>query len=220
MNHWLNTGSEKERTQKLISLGIRDDQARSAVEDVVQWRPVRSESQQGLAVLFVPCGTFEGSFLYLLEERNNRWHVKDSVGFDCHYDDSVSIETAPVRTPNLDDIFVHHECEERGTGYSEQHFNVFAVSSGQFKIILNAKEVVNASGWPEKSEFRLRSKFAVLSLLELGSQVIEETQCINDNGKISVQKRRFTWDESAFRLIPSEFANVDVIDKRMKSSCR
>lgn len=196
MNRWLKTGTEKERTQKLISLGIKEEQAKLAVGDV-QWRSIRRGSDQGLAVLFVPCGTFEESFLYLLEQRNSRWHAKDSIGFDCHYDDNVSIDTAAVRTPDFDDILVHHECEERGTGYLEQHFNVFAVSSGQFKIILNAKEVVNESAWPEKSEFRLRSKFSILSQ-PLGSRIVEETQCINDNGKIFIQKRHFTWDESAF----------------------
>jgi hypothetical protein len=220
MNRWLNIGSEKERTRKLISLGIKDDQARLAASDEIQWRPIRSESQRSLAILFVPCGAFEESALYLLEEGNNRWHVKDSTGFDCHYDDSVSIETAPLRTPNADDILVHHECEERGTGYLEQHFNVFAVSSGKFKIILNVKEVVNESGWPEKSEFRLRSKFAVLSSQRWDSRIIEETQCANDNGRISLQKRDFTWDQSAFRLMPSEFASVGVINKRTRDSCR
>jgi hypothetical protein len=219
MNRWLNTGSEKERTQKLISLGIRDDQARLAAGEDVQWRPIRSESQSGLAVLFVPCGSFEESGLYLLEEGNKGWHVEDRTGFDCHYDDSVSISMASVRTPNVDDILVHHECEERGTGYLEQHFNVLVVESGKFKIILNVKEVVNESGWPEKSEFRLRSKFALVPS-RLGSRIIEETRCTDDNGRISVRKRRFRWDESALRLIPSKFVSVGAVDNKSKPSCR
>ncbi len=221
MGQWLNTGSRQERVQKLVSLGTeRDDADLASYGDEVVWRKIRAESRRQFAILFVPCGSFDASALYLLEHANAGWHVRDSVGFDCHYDDSVSVETAPLENPNVDDVFVHHECEERGTGYVEQHFNVFAVSSGRFKIILNVKEVVNEIGWPEKSEFRLRSKFAILTSQQSDSRIIEETQCINNNGRISVTKRRFTWDESAFHLMPSEFVNVSVIDSKTKSGCR
>jgi len=148
------------------------------------------------------------------------WQVRDRVGFDCHYDDSVSVETTPLQNPNVDDVLVHHECEERGTGYVEQHFKVFAVSSGKFKIILDTKEVVKESGWPKKNEFRLRSKFAVLSSEQSASRILEETQCVNDNGKISVQQRRFNWNESAFLLVPTDFVKVPLGELKMKASCR
>jgi hypothetical protein len=219
MSRWLNTGTEKERVQKLVSLGVEEDQAKLVAGDEVEWKPLRSESQQSLALLFLPCDSFEESFLYLLERSRNGWHAKDKVGFDCHYDDSVRIEATWLRSSTIDDILVHHECEERGTGYLEQHFNVFAVSSGKLRIILNTKEVVSEYGWPEKREFHQRSKFAVLPTQELELSRLKETRCINNNGKISVQERQFRWDESTFRLVPSDFLNVRTIDRRTRAIC-
>lgn len=220
MSRWLNTGNEKERTRKLVALGVEEEQARLAASDTVEWRPIKGESDRKLAILFTPCGTFDASNLYLLESGSAGWHVTDTVGFDCHYDESLSVETASVRYPNIDDVLVHHECEERGTGYVEQHFNVFAVDSGKFRIVLNTKEVVKESRWPQKYEFRLTSTFALLAPEESAARILQETQCVNENGEISIQKRRFSWNESAFRLVPADFVKVQTPRRSIEASCR
>jgi len=220
MSGWLNTGNEKERSRKLVALGVEEEQARLAASDIVEWRPIKSQSGHALAILFIPCGTFDASNLYLLESGSAGWHVTDSVGFDCHYDESLSVETAPVWYSNIDDVLVHHECEERGTGYVEQHFNVFAVDSGRFRIVLNTKEVVKESRWPEEYEFRLTSKFSLLPPKESAARILQETQCVNENGKISIQKRRFSWNESAFRLVPADFVKVQTPSRTVEASCR
>lgn len=220
MSRWLNTGSEKERSRKLVALGVDEEQARLAASDTVEWRPIKGESNHGLALLFIPCGAFDASALYLLESGTAGWHMTDTVGFDCHYDESLSVETASVRYPNVDDVLVHDECEERGTGYVEQHFNVFAVDSGKFRLVLDTKEVVKESRWPEKYEFRLTSKFALLPPKESAARILQETQCVNENGEISIQKRRFSWDESAFRLVPADFVKVQTPSRTIEASCR
>jgi hypothetical protein len=105
MGKWLNTGGHDERTQKLVSLGIRRNEADLAPYDKdFVWRRIRSESQREVAVLFLPCGGMFSASIHVVENRNGRWHVTDSAGFDCHYDESVSFEVAALRNPNSDDV--------------------------------------------------------------------------------------------------------------------
>jgi hypothetical protein len=221
MNRWLNSGTGKQRIHRLVSLGVEGEIAELAASERghIKWRPIRSQSQVGLALLFLPCNGLAAAFLYLSEKTATGWHTTDHFGFDCHYDDSVSFETAALRNPDVDDVLVHHECEGHGTGIVQQNFNVFAVSSGKFKLVLNTEEIINANGWPESHEFRQRSKFSTLPTLESGSRDIEETRCISDNGKVSIQKRQFNWNPNAFRFQPSDFVKIKV-DKKMKTVCR
>jgi hypothetical protein len=221
MNRWLNAGSAEQRTEKLVSLGIKPEEARSAAEDAVQWRLVRREPRPQLAVLFVPCGAFDGAALYLLTTADDRWHVTDRTGFDCHYDESLSFETTPLRRADVDDVLVHHECEERGTGFVQQNFNVYAVDSSKFKRILDSEETVRDMGTAGgKYDLLQRSFFATVPTSESTARAIEETRCSNLNGKLTIQTRTFRWSAAAFRFVPSKFAKVDATDEKSKAACR
>lgn len=218
MGKWLNTGSHDERMQKLVSLGMKRDQADLATYDDFVWQRIRSESAREVAVLFLPCG--EMASIHLVENRNGRWHVTDSAGFDCHYDDSVSFEVAALRNPNADDVLVHHNCVEHGTGFVQQNFSVFVVRSGKLKLVLDSKESVDDQGSTgEKYRLRLRSKFVPVAASPHPG-IIEETRCERFNGRLSIQRRQFNWDEAAFRFHPSQFVKVDGIGRETKAICR
>jgi hypothetical protein len=222
MSQWLNTGTDKERVQKLVSLGVGRDAAELAdFSEEIVWLPVRSESRHEMAILFTPCGAEYLASLHLLENAQNGWHVTDSTGFDCHYDDSVSVEIASVRNTNVDDVFVHNECEEHGTGFVQQNFNVFAIKSGKLKLALNAEEVVDDQG-PLNGSYKLRqrSKFVAVPPTQSASGIIEETRCAKVNSKLSIQRRDFRWSASASRLIPSKFVTVEVSDEQVRAGCR
>jgi len=188
--------------------------------EAIEWHSIKSASDHGLAILVIPCGSFDASYLYLLESGNAGWQVTDWIGFTCHHDEGLSVETAPVRYPNIDDVLVHRESEDRGLPYVEQHFNVFTVDSGsaKFEIVLDTKELVSA--WHEQYKLRLTSGFSLLSPQESTARVIEETQCVNENGHISIQRRRFTWNESAYLLVPTPFVTVRSPSRKMEASCR
>jgi hypothetical protein len=221
MSKWLNTGSHDERTQKLVSLGIRRGEADLAPydEDFV-WRRIRSESEREVAVLFLPCGGMFSASIHVVENRNGRWHVTDSAGFDCHYDESVSFEVAALRNPDSDDVLVHHNCVEYGTGFVQQNFGVFIVRSGKLKLVLDSKEAVDDQGSTgEKYQLRLRSKFVPVGAGE-HSGIIEETRCQRLNGRLSIQRRQFAWDEAVFRFHASKFVRVDGIDRETNAICR
>jgi hypothetical protein len=219
MKRWLNTGTNEERTQKLVSLGIGRDEAELAVGDEVQWRTVRSESRRKLAVLFAPCGGLESAYLYLLQSGETGWHVTDSKGFDCHYDDSVSIETAPLRGPDADEVLVHHECEDHGTGLLHQDFNVFAVDTSRLRLVLDVQEVVLVSGWPGVPERLQRSAFTLVPTPGLPSQTIEETRCTRLNGKLTIWERSFHWSPASFHFAPSTFVKADPSDAKSEAVC-
>jgi hypothetical protein len=125
---------------------------------------------------------------------------------------------AALRSSEVDDVLVHHACEGHGTGIVQQNLNVFAVSSGKFKLVLNTEEVIDA--WPSDGpETHQRSKFTTVPPAQSGSSVIEETRCISHDGKVSRQKRQFNWNSTAFRFQPSAFVQIDV-DKKAKAACR
>ena len=221
MGKWLNTGSHDERTQKLVSLGIRRDEADLAPYDNdFVWRRIRSESEREVAVLFLPCGGMFSASIHVAENRKGRWHVTDSAGFDCHYDESVSFEVAPLRNPNADDVLVHHDRVAHGTGFVQQNFGVFIIRSGKLRLVLDSKEAVDDQGSTgEKHQLRLRSKFVPVGASEHPG-IIEETRCERLNGRLSIQRRQFNWDEAAFRFHASKFGTVNDIDGEPKPICR
>ena len=220
MDKWLNSGSHEERMQKLVSLGIERDVAELAsYDDDFVWRRIRTKSAQQAAVLFLPWGGMFSASIHLVENRNGKWHVTDSAGFDCHYDGSVSFEVAALRNPDAEDLLVHHNCVEHGTGFVQQNFSVFVVRSGKLKLVLDSKETVDDMGATGGYRLRLRSKFVPVTAGEHPG-IIEETRCERSNGRPSIQRRRFNWDEAAFRFHPSQFVKVDDIDHDTNANCR
>jgi hypothetical protein len=222
MELWLNTGTDEERAQKIVSLGVERETAELKVKEKVKWRPVRSESHRETAILFLPCGALsDTSFLYLLESTDHVWHVTDRVGFDCHYDDSVSFDVVELRSPYVGDVLVHHECEAHGTGLVQQNFNVFAVVSSRFKLVLNTEEIFKASGYPAEShEFNQRSSFTIIPTTRSVSRVIQETRCTTENGRLTIQKREFRWSPAKFRFLPSPFVKVEATGAKSRAACR
>ena len=221
MEDWLNTGTEEVRVQKLISLGVERHAAELKVKEKIKWRLIRSESHHEIALLFLPCGALsDTSFLYLLESTDHVWHVTDRVGFDCHYDDSVSFEVAALRSPDVDDVLVHHECEGHGTGFLQQNFKVFAVASSRFKLVLNTEEILKVSGWPGSHELNQRSLFATIRSGGTDLGFIQETRCTEDNGRLTIQERKFRWSPAMFRFLPSQFVKVGVADAKSRAACQ
>jgi len=217
MDHWLKTGTEQQRVKKLLDLGVDREAAGIAPTDESEWRAMRTESRQRFAILFLPCGALSSSSLHLLRWDGGRWRVIDSVGFDCHYDDSVSIQTAALRSQEFDDVLVHHECESHGTGFVQQNFNVYAIRSGKLRLMLNREEVVNADPYsPGTKALKQRSRFKALAATETDSGKIEETRCSTVNGKVKIQTRDFRWSNLRHRFVASEFTTVTLSDETRK----
>jgi hypothetical protein len=205
----LNTGSHSERVQKLISLGATRQSAESAADGDLKWRKIRNGSPHEMSLLFSPCGSLDDSFLYLLNNTDRGWRVVDEVGFDCHYDDNVSFELISLRSPKVDDVLVHHECEGHGTGFPQQNFNVFAIVSSKFRIVLNTEEIVKVNDWPGATELEQESAFSTVPISGDGSGTIVETRNVKKNGKLTVEKREFRWSQARFRFVPSRFVKIN-----------
>jgi hypothetical protein len=208
MQTWLNTGKNEERIDKIVSLAVKREVAELANGEDVEWHVLRTNPHRELAVLFLPCDALSSASLYLLETTNHSWHVTDVVGFDCHYDDAVSVGVAALRSANADDVLVHHECEGHGIGFLQQNFNVFVVPSSRLKLALSTKEIVKESDWPATYEPNQRSSFALTQATREDSGVIEETRRTEKNGKLTVETRAFRWSPKEFRFVPSPFAKV------------
>jgi hypothetical protein len=207
MRQWLNTGTHKEQVDKIVSLGVERKSAELAAGKKVDWRAIRGESRRKMAILFIPCN-LDSASLNLLEGSGQKWHVTDGVSFDCHYDSSVSLEVVALRTPNVDDVLIHHECEGHGTGILQQNFNVFAIVGSRLQRVLNTEEVLKVFGWPGAHEIDQRSSFILTPATRSGSGVIKETIDKKDNGTVTVEKREFYWSPAESLFLPSPFVKV------------
>lgn len=216
MKVWLNSETKEERTRRLVSLGVERDTAdeiTSPTEHTVGWLPIRSEKPQEYAILFLPCG-LDLANLYLMKSDGREWHVSDHVELDCHYDGTVSVEISPIRKSMVDEVLVHHASVAHGTGLSQQNFRVFDVVSEKLRVVLDVEEAIVASAVPVGSrELFQQSVFVTIPTAGSQSRAIEETRSITLNGRRTVQRRVFRWDESKGRYQPSRFTGVEAVDK-------
>lgn len=216
MEQWLTTGTNEARMQRFAALGVEPETAELAGGGL-KWRPIRTQSHQDLAILFLPCGSLDSAYLYLVLSTDHGWHVIDNRGFDCHYDEKVSFEIAPLRSPDVDDVLVHHECEGHDTGFLQVNFNVFAIVSSKFKLLLNSEEVLKVNGWPGMDDLDQRSTFAATSAMPA---VIEETRCTRKKGTVILEGRKFQWSESRLRYLPSRLVEIDSSPEKSNLVCK
>ena len=209
MNVWLNTGTDEQRLQRLMQIGVARDIAenpvKGSVSPQIRWLPL---SQPDFAVLFIPC-QLDSAYLHLAMHTEAGWRVVDRMEFDCHYDESVAVEDAHVRKAETE-IFVHHACEGRGTGYVEQNFEVIDVAGGKLKTVLNVEEVHSESAPDGTYDLDQHSTFVIVPSRTY-SRAIEETRSIDLNGKLSVQRRYFHWSTATKRYEVSKFTSVNDI---------
>jgi hypothetical protein len=214
MEDWLNSGDEQEKINRLVSLGIDKATAKiltsDGIMDNILWKSLRTGSHQTYAILFFPCGSL-GADLYLLSKQGKSWHILDETGLDCHYDNSVSVEIMPIRSPEIDEVLVHHVGMERGTGYSRQDLNVFSIANDKLKLDLDTEEVV-VSMYTRPNGIDIdelqRSSFVVIPVSQSHTRILEETQSDLMNDKLSVLRRQFRWNAIKGRYLPTKFVPV------------
>ena len=208
MDNWLNNGPDKERIQKLVELGISSDTATLTIdsESSLNWLSLRNPDPNQQAILFLGCNGLEGASVWVVGKKSGHWHVTDSLGLDCHYDDSTSVELAWIRDPASDEIFVHHDCGDRGTGYFDQHFQVLAIDRGKFVKELDVTDAL-LDDEPAR-QLTQRSTFAAIPIAGSKLRAIEETRSSTLNGQLRVERRSFYWSAKARQYLPSDFAVV------------
>lgn len=208
MQEWVNEGTATQRVDRLVALGVDRAAARTVVHPQptdLEWQPLAGQ-RTPTAALFIPCAGDDAN-LFLLQRTNGNWHVSDKTTFDCHYDESVSIELRAVRNPGVDELLVHHACDGHGAGYVEQHLRVFAISHGKLKQELDTEEVVKS--YPPGEPWSIQtSVFTVVPISHNRTRTIEETRSTTTQGTLSVSRRTFRWDSASSRYIPSNFYRV------------
>lgn len=204
--NWLDDVAGKELVQRLVAMGVEPDAAEAVAipsEPELQWISLHTEPDQRLAVLFIPCSG-DSAFAYLVRRFGNEWRATDHVGFDCHYDGTVSLEVAATARKSVEDVFVHHACVSHGTGFVQQNFRVFTVRDSKLRSVLDTEEVVVAAN--DGFDKYQRSSFVIVPLPE--GRVIEETRSTTLNGKLTVERRYFRWIASKSSYRPSRFTPV------------
>jgi len=209
MDEWLNDGTEKQRIQRLAGIGVPFDMARLTVdsEASVEWLALRDHSSGKQAVLFLGCNGLSGAAVYLLSRSSNAWSVRDHLGLDCHYDDLTSVELAVIRDPESEELLVHHDCGDRGTGFYDQHFRIFAIAGNRFQHELDATEDLLDQGGAQ--DLKQRSTFTVVPMANSKQRTIEETRSSIVNGiRLRVERRYFYWSTQQGKYLPSAFTTV------------
>jgi len=216
MRAWLNLAKEQQQIERLMSLGVDEQAAEAATPSrsvYFRWNPIRTGSREPFATLFLPCNEGDDAHLYVLAHENKLWHVVDGAALDCHYDNSVSVEVAPVRRSDVDEVLVHHSGAGHGAGISEQNFHVYSVLDGKLRLELDTDEVIKVSRPHLSSKGRYdliqQSTFVLIPKKLSDSKVIEETRSSTLNDRLTVHRRLFRWNAAKGRYLPSRFMVVD-----------
>lgn len=216
MQDWINNGNKT--VERLVSLGVERKVAESFVSDQeidgslwVRWQTARAGAQMRLGILFLPCHLpDDGADLFALARQGGAWHVTDHAEFDCHYDDSVSIDIQQIRFADRDEVLVHHACEGRGTGFLQQDFQLYLPFQGKLRLELDAQEVLNSFPPPDMGrDLKQRSTFTVIPIRDSSSRAIEEIRSSISGDRLTVQERIYRWDEKKWKYIPSKFTVIE-----------
>jgi|ERR1035437_1232400 hypothetical protein len=69
-----------------------------------QWFYLNSRPGTSLNVLALPCSSILGAPILLVERVDDRWHLRDQEGMDCHYDDSASVQLTNLTSSRQYDL--------------------------------------------------------------------------------------------------------------------
>lgn len=168
------------------------------------WFYVESRPGTSLNVLTLPCTSIMGAPILLLERSEDRWHLRDHEGMDCHYDDSANVQLVSLTSSREYDLLVHHDCKAHGSGYVEQHTRVLRIVRTRFEQVLDREDVIHAfpSGSPGTFE---ESTFLPTSLNTLEQTREATTYDANDQpilSRIVITRRSFRWDGRRFIASP------------------
>jgi len=206
-------GTDEARQETLKEIGVDADSAekyasmRLSMAGGPTWQHLREYSIP-TAVLFLPCTGEDVSGLYLLQKVQDKWQVVDVDGFDCHYSDDVSIDIASLRERNIDDILVHNDCEEHGTGYVEHYYRVFSIENGKLKKEFEAKDKLYVDGWPKEDSRDQKSLVIPIPTKTAPHQDMEETKITILNGQRTVLRRYIYWSSVKRKFLTTKFMNV------------
>src|SRR6185437_13377275 len=96
------------------------------------WFYLNSRPGTSLNVLALPCTSMLGAPILLLERSDDRWHLRDQEGMDCHYDESANVQLVSLTSNKQFDLLLHHDCKGHGTGFIEQHTRVLQIIDAHF----------------------------------------------------------------------------------------
>jgi hypothetical protein len=212
MQTLINTGTRNERIERLAGLGVERgvaESSTSATAPTLTWLPLRTGAKAAAAILFLPCNAGDSAFLYLFAN-DERWNIKDKAEFDCHYENSVSVELTSAVENGIDDVVVHHANEGHGTGFSQQNFNLFHVIAGRLRLVLDAEKIVRVNRPAVGGDALNETQQSVFVVIPTASRpyIVEETRSITRNQQLSVTRRRFRWSAAKGRYLPSRFVPV------------
>jgi hypothetical protein len=168
------------------------------------WFYLNSRPSTSLNVLALPCTSTLGAPILLLERSDDRWHLRDQEGMDCHYDDSANAQLVSLTSSKQYDLLLHHDCKGRGTGYIEQHTRVLRIVNARFNQVLDLKDVVHA--FPPGAMGTLEESTFLPTSLNTLEQTREATSYdANDQpilSKLVITRRYFHWNGRRFVVSP------------------
>jgi len=211
----LEQGDPKQVVQLFTTLGISQDVAeayegvgRQPSEEKFAWFELRPINGAKARLLFLPCALSQSGAI-LLTLNGKKWKIQDTVGFDCHYDDKVSLQMLYLTSRKQFDLIVRHDCESHGTGYLEQHSRVFRIKSAKIQKILDETDLLNDYNPPVAE--RQTSTF-----IPTATGVLEETRetvkfTADDEpipSSLRVERRTFRWCAGLKKFQSSPFRRL------------
>lgn len=199
----LGFANAQQRMDLFVHLGIDAITAKTMADawtpsTPTQFRPLRTGTRESMGLIFVPGGPSASCFLYLLQQHGSTakptWHVIDHQVLDS-WDGTVSLEIAPLRKANVDDIILHHVNETHGTVFVDGETQVFSVFFGKLVRTLATEDFRNEDRLGEDQ--KARAEASESRFQRLPGHVWEETRTQSVNGEMTkAERRRWRWSNA------------------------
>jgi hypothetical protein len=212
MESALQLADANQKADLLVRLGVDSAIANKMAQSLmpgqtIELRPLRSPGKMSYGIAFLPSGTSVYCFLYLLAGPANStgesWHVIDSRQLDCWHG-AASLEIAPLRRADADDLLLHHVNEGHGSGYVADQTRVFSILNGKLVQTLVTQDYLLEAGLGDEP-----TREQVSTLVRFPMSLLEETRTTAKGETLkTVERRYWYWSQRNQKFLPTAFVRV------------
>lgn len=212
MESALQLADANQKADLLVRLGVSSAIANTIAQSlmpgqIIELRPLRSPGKTPYGIVFLPSGTSVCCHLYLLvgssDPAHPVWHVVDSSHLDCWHG-AASLEIAPLRLADADDLLLHHVNEGHGSGYVADQTQVFSILNGKLVRTLVTQDYLLEAGLGDEP-----AREQVSTFVRFPMSLLEETRTTAENeGLKTVERRYWYWSQQNQKFLPTAFVRV------------
>jgi hypothetical protein len=135
----------------------------------------------------------------LRENREGNWEWADTLHLDFAYE-PLKLEFKALVRPPVEEIVVHNNTAQHGSGLYFGHFLVVKLIEGRLRVVFAATAQETVSGWPAPDR-QISSSFR-LDALGRDPATITQTSHYQIGNRSGTVIRSFAWDDRFLTFLP------------------